>query len=87
MDAMIEMFRGVLQQVMEYDLDTELGCKISQRALETSVKNIFKLTLDKSSLKISSVVQSARTRSWCWRKRMNRRGLSRWSALMRFRPR
>ena len=56
MDAMKEMFRGLLQQVMECDLDTELGCKISQRTSETSVKNIFKLTLDKSSLKITTRV-------------------------------
>ena len=39
MDAMKEMFRDVLQQVMESELDTELGYGKSQRTSETAVEN------------------------------------------------
>ena len=39
MDAMKEMFRDVLQQVMESELDTELGYEKSQRTSEMAVEN------------------------------------------------
>ena len=38
MDAMKEMFRDVLQQVMESELDAELGYENSQRTSETAVE-------------------------------------------------
>ena len=39
MDAMKEMFRDVLQQVMESELDTELGYEKSQRVSDSGVEN------------------------------------------------
>ncbi len=39
MDAMKEMFRDVLQQVMESDLDTALGYERSQRVSDSGVEN------------------------------------------------
>ena len=39
MDAMKEMFRDVLQQVMESELDTELGYAKSQRMSDPGVVN------------------------------------------------
>ena len=39
MDAMKEMFRDVLQQVMESELDTELGYEKSQRMSDSGVEN------------------------------------------------
>ena len=39
MKAMKEMFRDVLQQVMESELDTELGCEKSQRTSNSAVEN------------------------------------------------
>ena len=39
MNAMKEMFRDVLQQVMESELDTELGYKKSQRISDSAVEN------------------------------------------------
>ena len=38
MNAMKEMFRDVLQQVMESELDAELGYEKSQRTSETGVE-------------------------------------------------
>ena len=38
MDAMKEMFRDVLQQVMESELDAELGYEKSQRMSDTAVE-------------------------------------------------
>ncbi len=39
MDAMKEMFRDILQQVMESELDTELGYEKSQRMSDSGVEN------------------------------------------------
>ena len=39
MDAMKEMFRDDLQQVMESELDTELGYEKSQRMWDSGVEN------------------------------------------------
>ena len=39
MDAMKEMFRDVLQQVMESELDAELGYEKSQRMSDSAVEN------------------------------------------------
>ena len=39
MDAMKEMFRDVLQQVMESELDTALGYEKSQRVSDSGVEN------------------------------------------------
>ena len=39
MDAMKEMFRDVLQQVMESELDTELGYEKSQRMSDSGGEN------------------------------------------------
>ena len=39
MNAMKEMFRDVLQQVMESELDTELGYEKSQRVSDSGVEN------------------------------------------------
>lgn len=39
MDGMKEMFRDVLQQLMESELDTELGYAKSQRVSNSAVEN------------------------------------------------
>ena len=39
MNAMKEIFRDVLQQVMESELDTELGYEKSQRISDCAVEN------------------------------------------------
>ena len=41
MDAMKEMFRDVLQQVMESELDTELGYEKSQRMILSILVDTF----------------------------------------------
>ena len=41
MDAMKEMFRDDLQQVMESELDTELGYEKSQRDISEQIKSLY----------------------------------------------
>ena len=57
MDAMKEMFRDVLQQVMESELDTELGYEKSQRMILSILVDTFftRISMPKQHPEIHSI--------------------------------
>ena len=54
MDAMKEMFRDDLQQVMESELDTELRYEKSQRDISEQIKSLYDVDISPELVSVSA---------------------------------
>ncbi len=67
MDAMKEMFRDDLQQVMESELDTELGYEKSQRDISEQIKSLY--VVDISPELVSKISEKIMPEVTAWQNR------------------